>query len=41
MFIEFNEFVELTKFIELKKFKKKEENERLSFDASKYLIDLF
>jgi len=40
-FIELNEFVELLRFIELKKFKEKEENERLSFDASKYLINLF
>jgi len=41
MFIELDEFVELTRFIELKKFQKKEENQQLSFDASKYLIDLF
>jgi len=40
-FIELNEFIELTKFIELKKFKEKEENEQLSFNASKYLINLF
>ncbi len=40
-FVELNEFIELTRFIELKKFKKKEENERLSFNASKYLINLF
>jgi len=41
MFIELDEFVELTRFIELKKFQKKEENQQLSFNASKYLIDLF
>jgi len=41
IFIELDEFVELMKFIELKKFKEKEENERLSFDASEYLINLF
>ncbi len=41
MFIELDEFIELTRFIELKKFRKKEENERLSFDASEYLINLF
>ncbi len=40
-FIELNEFIELTKFIELKKFRKKKENERLSFNASEYLINLF
>ncbi len=40
-FIELDEFVELMRFIELKKFKEKEENERLSFNASEYLIDLF
>ena len=40
-FIELDEFVELAKFIELKKFREKEENERLSFNASKYLINLF
>jgi len=34
-------FIELTRFIELKKFKEKEKNEQLSFDASKYLINLF
>jgi len=41
MFIELDEFVELKKFIESKKFRKKEESERLYFDASEYLIDLF
>ncbi len=41
MFIELDEFVELIKFIELKKFREKEENERLSFNASEYLIYLF
>ena len=40
-FIELDEFVELAEFIELKKFREKEENERLSFNISKYLIDLF
>ena len=34
-------FIELARFIELKKFKKKEESEWLSFDTSKYLINLF
>jgi len=41
MFIELNEFVELMRFIELKKFREKEKNERLSFNASEYLINLF
>ena len=41
MFIELNEFVKFTKFIELKKFRKKKENEQLSFNTSKYLINLF
>ncbi len=40
-FVKLTKFVELTKFIELKKFKEKEENERLSFNASEYLINLF
>ncbi len=40
-FIELGGFVELKRFIELKKFRKKKKNERLSFDASEYLIDLF
>ncbi len=40
-FIELDEFVEFAKFIEVKKFREKEENERLSFNASKYLINLF
>jgi len=40
-FIKLNEFIELAKFIELKKFRKKEENEQLFFNASKYLINLF
>ncbi len=34
-------FIELTKFIELKKFKEKKKNEWLSFNVSKYLINLF
>jgi len=34
-------FIELMRFIELKKFRKKEKNERLFFNASKYLINLF
>jgi len=34
-------FIELMKFIEFKKFKEKKKNEWLSFNVSKYLIDLF
>ncbi len=40
-FIELDEFIELIRFTELKKFKEKEENEWLSFNALKYLINLF